>query len=151
MHPNKEFSTTSSFLQGLRVLFVDDNVDFCDLIALTLQLYGVELRTAFSVKEALEIFMQWQPDVLVSDIALPEEDGFALIQQVRRLKGELGKWVPAIAMIGCITEQMHQRTLLAGFDLGLPKPVALDELVAVLGIFAIRQQSSFAIALASVG
>ncbi len=150
MHPNKKFSTTSSFLQGLRVLFVDDNVDFCDLIALTLQLYGVELRTAFSVKEALEIFMQWQPDILVSDIALPKEDGFALIHQVRKLTTKLGKCVPAIAMTGCVNEQMHQRTMLAGFDLWVPKPVDLDELVAMLGILAIRQKSSSAIALASV-
>jgi CheY-like chemotaxis protein len=80
MYPNNGLSTNFSSLQGLRVLVVDGNVDCCDLIKLLLQLYGVEVQTAFSVQQALKIFRQWQPDILVSDITLPQEDGFALIQ-----------------------------------------------------------------------
>jgi CheY-like chemotaxis protein len=75
MYPNNQFSSNFSSLQGLRVLVVDDNIDFCDLITLLLQLYGVEVQKAFSVQQALEIFRQWQPDVLVSEIGLPKEDG----------------------------------------------------------------------------
>jgi two-component system, OmpR family, response regulator len=150
MYSNNEFSPTSPFLQGLRVLFVDDNIDCCDLIARTLQNYGMEVQTAFSVQQALETFIRWQPDILVSDIALPKEDGYALIHQVRKLTGKLAKSVPAIAMTSCVNEQMHQRTMLAGFDLWVPKPVDIDELVAMLGILAIRQKSSSAIALGSV-
>lgn len=146
MYINNEFSTDFSSLQGLRVLVVDDNVDCCDLIRLLLQLYGVEVQTAFSVQEGLEIFRQWQPDVIVSDIAFPQEDGFALIQQLRSKAGEPGKVVLAIAVTGYADEQTLKRALSAGFDLLLTKPLHFDEFLAVLACLAICQQSSYAIA-----
>ncbi|WP_026733678.1 response regulator [Fischerella sp. PCC 9605] len=146
MYTNNEFPTNLSSLQGLRVLVVDDNVDFCDLIALLLQPDGVEVQKAFSVQQALEIFRQWQPDVLVSDIALPKEDGYALIQQVRTKAGERGEVVLAIAVTGYAHENMYQRTLCTGFDLLFTKPLDFDEFLAVLACLAICQQSSYAIA-----
>lgn len=146
MYTNNEFSTDFSSLQGLRVLVVDDNVDCCDLIKLLLQLYGVEVQTAFSVQEGLEIFRQWQPDVLVSDIVFPQEDGFALIQQVRTKAGEPGKVVLAIAVMGYADEQTLKRALSAGFDLLFTKPLNFDEFLAELACLTICQQSSYAIA-----
>jgi two-component system, OmpR family, response regulator len=146
MYTNNEFPTNFSSLQGLRVLVVDNNVDFCDLIALLLQPYDVEVQKAFSAQQALEIFGQWPPDVLVSDIALPKEDGYALIQQVRTNAGERGEVVLAIAVTGYVNEKMLQRALCAGFDLWFTKPLDLDEFVAVLATLAICQQSSYAIA-----
>ncbi len=146
MYTNNEFPTNFSSLQGLRVLVVDDNVDCCDLMKLLLQFYGVEVQTAFSVQVALEIFRQWEPNVLVSDIALPQEDGFALIQQVRTKAGEPGEVVLAIAVTGYADDQTLKRALSAGFDLLLTKPLHFDEFLAVLACLAICQQSSYAIA-----
>ncbi|MCC5627252.1 response regulator [Nostoc sphaeroides CHAB 2801] len=135
-----------SSLQGLRVLLVDDNVDFfCSLMTLLLQLYGVEVQTAFSVQQALEIFEQWQPDVLVSDIALSKKNCYALIQQVRTKVGERGEVVLAIAVTGYANKNMLQRALCAGFDLWFTKPLDFDEFFAVLTCLAICQQSSGAI------
>lgn len=144
MYLNNGFSSNISSLQGLRVLVVDNNDDCRVLLSVLLQDYGVEVQTASSVKLALEIFEQWQPDVLVSDIAFPGEDGYALIEQVRT-KGGRGETVLAIAMTAYDSESMSKRGLRCGFDLWFTKPLDLDELVAVLACLATCQQSSYAI------
>lgn len=146
MNINNRFPTNPLSLQGLRILIVDNNIDSCDLIMVMLQAYDVEVKTAFLVQQALEIFVQWQPDVLVSEIGLPHEDGFALIRQVRTLTQERGKEVIALAVTAYATEEMHQRTLSAGFDLWFTKPLDFDEFLAVLSCLAICQKSSYAIA-----
>lgn len=146
MYPNNKFPTNLQSLQWLRVLVVDNNVDYCYLMTLLLQPYGVEVQTASLAKLALEIFVQWQPDVLVSEIALPDEDGYALIQQVRTKAGERGEVVLAIAVTGYANEKMLQSALCAGFDLWFTKPLDFDEFLAVLGCLAICQQSSYVIA-----
>lgn len=90
MYPSNRFLNNLSFLQGLEVLIVDDNVDFCDLMTILLQLDGVKVQQAFSALQALEIFEQWQPYIVVSDIGWPNEDGYALIQQVKSKAKERG-------------------------------------------------------------
>ncbi len=139
------FSTNLLSLQGLRVLVVDNNDDSCLMLSVLLQSYGVQVQTASSVKLALEIFGQWQPDILVSDIAFPGEDGYALIQQVRT-KTERGELLIAIAVTGYDCENMSQRGLCHGFDLWFSKPLDVDEFVAVLASLATCQKSSDAIA-----
>lgn len=145
MYPSNRFLNNLSSLQGLRVLIVDDNVDFCDLMTMLLQIYGVEVQQAFSVPQALEIFEQWQPYILVSDIGLPKEDGYSLIQQVRTKMKERGQVILAIAVTGYGDEKMCQRALSAGFDLWFAKPLDLDKFLAVLACLATCQQSSYAI------
>ncbi|WP_335232287.1 response regulator [Nostoc sp.] len=137
MDLKNRFPTNSSFLQGLRVLLVDNDVNLCNSLTPILQSYGVEVQAAFLGEQALEIFVQWQPDILLSDISSPKEDGYALIHQVRTLTGERGKVVPAIALTSTVTEDMYQHALLAGFSLCVAKPVVVDDFVAVLGILAI--------------
>lgn len=151
MYPNHRFPTNLRSLQGLRLLVVDNHVDSCDLITLLLQPYGVEVKTAFLAQQALKLIVQWQPDVLVSEIALPEEDGFALIQHVRTLTGRWGEVVPIIAVTACVTEEMHQRVLSSGFDQWLTKPLDLDAFVAVLASSILCQLPSSAIELAPTG
>lgn len=146
MYTNLKFPTNLSSLQELRVLVVDNNVDCCDFMKFLLQFYGIDVQTAFSAQQALEIFGQWQPDVLVSDIALPKEDGYSLIQKVRTKTGERGQVVLAIAVTGYVNEKMLQDALSAGFDLWFTKPLDFDEFLAVLTCLAICQQSSYAIA-----
>ncbi|BBD62783.1 multi-sensor hybrid multi-kinase (plasmid) [Nostoc sp. HK-01] len=102
-----------------------------------LQSYGVSVQAAFLREQALEIFMQWQPDILLNGISSSKDDGYALIHQVRTLTGEKGKAVPAIALTGAVTEDMYQHSLLAGFSLCFAKPVIIDDFVAVLGILVI--------------
>ncbi|MHC5736435.1 response regulator [Nostoc sp.] len=137
MHINNQFPTNTSFIQGLRVLLVDNDVNFCNSLTAMLQSYGVKVQVAFFVQQAMEIFVQWQPDILLNGISSPKENGYALIHQVRTLTGEQGKVVPAIALTGTVTEDMYQHVLLAGFNLCFAKPVVIDDFVAVLGILAI--------------
>ncbi|WP_392480789.1 response regulator [Nostoc sp. C110] len=137
MYINNKFPTHPSFLQGLRVLLVDNDVNFCNSLTAMLQSYNVKVQEAFLVQQALEIFVQWQPDILLNGISSPKEDSYALIRQVRTLTGERGKAVPAIALTGAVTEDMYQRSLLAGFSLCVAKPIVIDDFVAVLGILAI--------------
>ncbi|GET35302.1 response regulator [Microseira wollei] len=146
MSINNGFPTNLPSLQGLRILVVDNSIDCGDLMTVMLQPYDVEIKVAFLVQQAVEIFVQWQPDVLVSEIALPKEDGYALIRQVRTLTGERGKEVLAIAVTAQGTKEMSQRVLSAGFDLWFTKPLNFDDFLAVLGCLAICQQSSYAIA-----
>ncbi|MEH2148897.1 response regulator [Nostoc sp.] len=137
MHINNQFPTNTSFIQGLRILLVDNDVNFCNSLTAMLQSYGVKVQVAFFVHQAMEIFVQWQPDILLNSISPPKENGYALIHQVRTLTGERGKVVPAIALTGTVTEDMYQHVLLAGFNLCFAKPVVIDDFVAVLGILAI--------------
>ncbi|GAB4185353.1 MAG: hypothetical protein Fur006_23700 [Coleofasciculaceae cyanobacterium] len=146
MSLDNRFPTNLPSLQGLRMLVVDNDIDSCDLMTLLLQPYGVEVRVAFLVQQALELFMQWQPDVLVSEIVLPKEDGFALIRQVRTLTAARGKEVLALAVTGYVTEETRQRALSVGFDLWFTKPLNFDEFLAVLSCLVICQQSSYALA-----
>ena len=146
LNKNNDFSTTLPSLQGLRMLVVDNNIDSCYLMKVLLELYGVEVQTAFSLQQALELFVQWQPDVLASEIALPKEDGFALIRQVRKLTAARGKEVLALAVTGHISKDMRQRALSAGFDQWFTKPLDFDQFVAVLSCLVICQQSAYAIA-----
>lgn len=146
MSLDNRFPTNLPSLQGLRMLVVDNDIDSCDLMTLLLQPYGVEVRVAFLVQQALELFVQWQPDVLVSEIVLPKEDGFALIRQVRTLTAARGKEVLAFAVTGYLTEETRQRALSAGFDMWFTKPLNFDEFLAVLSCLVICQQSSYALA-----
>jgi len=133
-------------LQGLRMLVVDNNIDSCNLMTMLLQPYGVEVKAAFLVQKALEIFVQWQPDVLVSEIALPKEDGYALIRQVRTLTAARGKETLALAVTAYANKETRQRALSAGFDMWFTKPLNFDEFLPALSCLVICKQSSYVIA-----
>ncbi|WP_242051623.1 response regulator [Nostoc sp. FACHB-280] len=87
---------------------------------LLLQLYDVEVKQAFSVPQALEIFEQWQPYILVSDIGLPKGDGYTLIKQVKSKVQERGQVVLTIAVTAYVIEKILQGALSAGLTYGLP-------------------------------
>jgi two-component system, OmpR family, response regulator len=146
MYTDNKSPTNLSSLKGLRVLVVDNNIDYCDLIKVLLQTYGVLVQTAFLARQALEIFRQWEPDVIMSDIALPYEDGYTLIQQVRTKAGEKGEAVLAIAVTGYADEKMLQYALNTGFDLWFIKPLDFDEFLTILACLVICQQSSYTVA-----
>jgi CheY-like chemotaxis protein len=106
-------------LKGIRVLVVDDRLDERQLFEFVLGHAGAEVRTASDVEEAVHALSGWIPDVLVSDIAMPHEDGFALLARVRALHHDL----PAIAVTAHARQEDRQRALSAGFNLYVAKPV----------------------------
>jgi DNA-binding response OmpR family regulator len=121
-----------SVLDGVRVLCVDDNPDICELLMIALEYAGATVMTATSVKDALVVFKQFKPDLLISDARMPGESGYALIRHVRSLKAEHGGQIPAIAFTGYSTPDASSLALSEGYDEYVPKPVDPDELVAII-------------------
>ncbi|HKQ76677.1 MAG TPA: PAS domain S-box protein [Blastocatellia bacterium] len=115
--------TRSGTLRGVRVLVVDDEHDTREVLSVMLSRYGTEVRTAASAAEALQVFRQWKPDVLVSDIGMPEEDGYALIEKIRALPQEDGADTPAIALTAFAAAQDKERAIASGFQRHLAKPI----------------------------
>jgi PAS domain S-box-containing protein len=124
-----------SVLAGRRVLVVDDEPDSNELISTLLILYGAEVRVAASAADGLDELFRWRPDVLVSDIGMPGEDGFAFIAKVRALDGDLGP-LPAIALTAYATPEDRAQILSAGFLVHVVKPFEPEELVAAVANIA---------------
>jgi two-component system CheB/CheR fusion protein len=118
-------------LKGWRVLAVDDYADSLVPFAEVLRLEGAIVDTAGSGKEALALLQARRYDLLVSDLGMPEMDGFELIREVRRM--EAARDLPSIAMSGYGRRVDARRALEAGFDAHLPKPASIDELKAAIG------------------
>ncbi len=129
--PDMRFDAPSE-LAGLRVLAVDDEPDGRDIIAAVLASCGVEVTTAASVSEAMEAIERRPPDVLLTDIGMPGEDGYALIARLRALPRERGGATPAACLTGYASSDDRRRALLAGFTMHVPKPIDPAELVAVV-------------------
>jgi len=119
-------------IYGLRVLLVDDQPDTLEMLKAALEQCRAEVRTSADAAAALEVFQEWKPDVLVSDIAMPGEDGYALIAKVRTLEQQAGKRTPAIALTAYVRVEDRRRVLQAGYDKFVPKPVEPSELLATL-------------------
>jgi PAS domain S-box-containing protein len=128
-------------LDGLRVVVVDDCTDTLELIAFILEQCRAQVQTATSVDEAIKAIAQLKPDILISDIGMPDEDGYSLIRQVRTLEVERGKPILAVALTAFAREEDRTRTLDAGFQMHLPKPIEPAELVAVVANLTGRSQS----------
>jgi len=140
------FETETSFalsnvasLQGLRVLVVEDEADARELISTVLEQFGAQVRNAPSAAEGFSVLRVWRPDVLVSDIGMPNEDGFGLIARVRSLTPEEGGATPAVALTAYARAQDRLRTLSAGYQVHVPKPVEPEELAAAVGSLAGRR------------
>ncbi|MBW4678548.1 MAG: PAS domain S-box protein [Microcoleus vaginatus WJT46-NPBG5] len=130
-----ELSLSSSpplLLSNLRVLVVDDEADTRDYIVTALKQSGAEVTDAASVSAALSVFQRFQPDVLVSDIGMPGEDGYSLIRKVRALVVDQGGSIPAVALTAYAMDEDRRRVLEAGFQKHLAKPVDADELIQVV-------------------
>ena len=130
-----DLASASGDLRGRRVLAVDDDESTRDLVATMLVMYGVSVRTAARTTQAMEVLSNWNPDVILADIAMPGEDGYELIRRVRTLPPPLGS-IPAVALTGYTDPQSVQRAFASGFDAHLGKPlephVLADALAKVL-------------------
>jgi PAS domain S-box-containing protein len=119
-------------LDGVRVLIVDDQLDERELFTTILGGFGAETKTAASTAEGLKLVRDWKPDVLVSDIAMPEEDGYALLRKVRALGRDAGGDVPAVAVTAHARAEDRERALAAGFQTYVAKPIDRLKLVEVV-------------------
>jgi CheY-like chemotaxis protein/two-component sensor histidine kinase len=119
-------------LDGLKILAVDDEADTCELLKTALSECGAQVTTARSAREALEHFGRLLPDVLISDIGMPDEDGYELIRRIRQLPSESGGAVPAVALTAYARAEDRLRVLREGYQMHVPKPVELTELIAVV-------------------
>jgi signal transduction histidine kinase/ActR/RegA family two-component response regulator len=127
-------------LDGLRVLVVDDEPDARLLVVEILTRRGAVVRSCPSAGEGRAVFEQWTPDVLVSDIGLPEESGYSLIRSIRALGPERGGNVPAIALTGYARLANRIEAISAGYDLHVAKPVEPSDLVLMVASLAGRLQ-----------
>ena len=125
-------------LQGLKVLVVDDEADTRELIREVLKECGSEVITSRSAEEALAALEEHKPDILISDLGMPDEDGYSLISKIRALPDERGGQIPAAALTAYARAEDRMRVLRSGFQFHLPKPVDSAELVTVVASLAGR-------------
>ena len=119
-------------LRGLRVVVVDDERDTLELLAVALAQQGVEVRARTNAREALEVIREWKPDMVISDIAMPEEDGYSLIRKLRALPPDEGGATPAVALTAYVGVEERTRVLSSGFQAYVPKPVEPSGLLSIL-------------------
>ncbi|MDQ1610728.1 MAG: hypothetical protein QOG00_659 [Pyrinomonadaceae bacterium] len=132
---------SDSELVGLRVLVVDDEPDTLEILCAVLNQYGAHVRAAGSSMDALRALSEWKPNVLVSDLGMPGEDGFALIGKVRALAPEHGGDIPAAALTAYVRDEDRRRALAAGYQTHIPKPVEPSSLVsAVAGLMKLTKR-----------
>jgi len=126
-------------LDGTRILLVEDEDDTREVLANVLERCGAHVTAVASAAEALMTFDLAQPDVLVSDIGMPGEDGYALIRKIRARHGDSRAWVPAVALTAYARREDRDDALAAGFQLHVPKPVEPAELARSVAALAGRR------------
>nr|WP_290228130.1 response regulator [Trichocoleus desertorum] len=119
-------------MKELQVLVVDNDPDSRHLLSVLFATYGIRTIAAALVCEAIAILQDIKPDLLISELALPGEDGYSLMQQVKALESRHQVQIPAIALTGHGRKDDRVRALAAGFCKHLAKPVDLDELIATV-------------------
>jgi two-component system, chemotaxis family, CheB/CheR fusion protein len=137
------FRPPRNILDGTAVLVVDDEIDARDALVSLLERYGAVVRAAASVTEAMTSLAAELPDVLISDLGMPGEDGYELIRKVRLLTVEAGGQLPSLAVSAYATDEHRRKVMRTGFQAHLEKPVAPDELVATVARLAGRLEGAF--------
>jgi PAS domain S-box-containing protein len=122
-------------LEGVKIMAVDDDADARFLLSSILEQCGAEVKTCESAAQALELFEDYDPDILVSDIGMPEADGYELIKKIRAKEKETGKRIPAVALTAFARTEDRLKALSAGYNMHVPKPVEPAELIVVIANF----------------
>lgn len=125
-------------LSGVNVLLVDDDSDTLKLMTTALTRRHATVTAVSSAGEAIKAIRQQRPDVLVSDIAMPDEDGYGLIEKIRLLETNEAESIPAVAITAYAKEEDREKALSSGFQIYLAKPVELTELISVVARAARR-------------
>ncbi|OFZ13596.1 MAG: hypothetical protein A2Z20_09680 [Bdellovibrionales bacterium RBG_16_40_8] len=119
-------------LTGVKILLVDDSIDVRTLYKFVLSRTGAEVTMAGSASEALNLFQEKIPDIILSDIAMPGEDGYSLIKKIRSLPENKGGRIPAIALTAYAREIDTNKTIVVGFNTHLSKPVSNENLIKAI-------------------
>jgi two-component system CheB/CheR fusion protein len=119
-------------LDGARILVVEDDLATRGALTEALRLSGAEVRAAESAATAMDVFERFRPDLLVCDIAMPDEDGLSLLRRIRALGEDRGGGVPAIALTALAGDEDRRRALAAGFQAHLAKPADIDRILSAL-------------------
>jgi CheY-like chemotaxis protein len=127
---------TTQRLDGVSIMVVDDDGDSRSFMCQLLEDRGASVVSAESTSDALTSFTQARPDVLVSDIGMPDEDGYTLIRRVRELPEGEGGGIPAIALTAYVRPEDARAAIVAGYQRHLSKPVAVTDLVATIAELA---------------
>jgi CheY-like chemotaxis protein len=128
-------------LEGFRLLVVEDEPDARDLLTTILQQCKAEVKGVASAADAMQELKEWNPDVLVSDIQMPGEDGYAFIKKVRLLETERAANVPAIALTAHARVEDRLRALSSGYDAHIAKPIEPAELITVIASLVRRTEA----------
>ncbi len=126
-------------LDGLRVLLVDDEAEAREIISTVMLRTGAEVKTCISASDALNKLAEWRPDVILSDIAMPEEDGYSFIGKVRSLPREKGGETPAAALTAYARDEDRLQALAAGYQMHIAKPIGAGQLVNMVAKLAGRE------------
>jgi signal transduction histidine kinase/CheY-like chemotaxis protein len=125
-------------MDGLAILVVEDDPDARQWLVQTLERWGARVATASSGREALDAVTRERLDVLVSDIRLPDTDGYELIRKIRDIEGALGRYTPAVALTAYPRVEDRARALQAGYQMHVPKPIAPHDLASVIATLTNR-------------
>jgi CheY-like chemotaxis protein/anti-sigma regulatory factor (Ser/Thr protein kinase) len=129
---DKSQEKSETELNGVRVLIVDDDADTCEMLTFALNQRGAEAQASATVSDAFTSIAEWHPDVLLTDINMPGEDGYALINKLRASNSENGAHIPVIALTAMARQEDSEQALMAGFQLHLSKPVDIQELTEAI-------------------
>jgi CheY-like chemotaxis protein len=125
-------------LDGLRVLLVDDEPEAREIISTVIMRTGAEVTACTSATEALAKLAEWKPDVILSDIAMPDEDGYSFIAKVRSLPRDKGGETPAAALTAYARDVDRRQALAAGYQMHIAKPIGASQLVHMVARLAGR-------------
>ena len=132
---------------NLKLLVVDDDPNTRELLAEALEVRGAHVRAFATAREARRTLVDWHPDLMISDLGMPRENGYELIRRVRHLPPRDGGMTPAIACTGYTRPEDRARAMRAGFDAVVTKPVNLDELLrAILQVAGVRGPAAVGVA-----
>lgn len=130
--PHSREAPVVESLEGVRVLVVDDEHETRVLLATVLRHAGATVHMSASVREAVRALEDFRPNLVLSDIGMPEQDGYALIRQLRKMPDEGGGRIPAIAITAYATDQHRERSLAEGFTEHVAKPLRPADLLATV-------------------
>ena len=133
---------SANTLDGVRVLIVDDDADACTMLKYALSVFGAKVDTSSSVAEAFDVISTRPPDVLLTDINMPDEDGYSLLKKLRDRASDNGGNIPAIALTAMARPEDSERALSAGFQMHISKPVEIEELSLAIAELVERRTSS---------
>jgi len=125
-------------LLSVHVLVVDDSAEFLDALTGVLEWHGATVTAVGTAEKALEVVEHLRPDVLLSDLEMPDKDGYWLISRVRALAPDRGGLTPAACLTGCAAPEDRARILRAGFQYHITKPVDVSRLLGIVGILALK-------------